>query len=83
MAKMRFFSEKAQGSPTSSLDHANDRDYPHTGEYDDDLHVECPPHTTERKLVRKIDIHVIPCLCIMYRERRIFTRFSELSLMRE
>ncbi|KAK0249845.1 High-affinity nicotinic acid transporter [Friedmanniomyces endolithicus] len=63
---MRFFNEKAQGSPTSSLDHANDRDYPHTGEYDDDLHVECPPHTTERKLVRKIDIHVIPCLCIMY-----------------
>ncbi|TKA75840.1 hypothetical protein B0A55_04383 [Friedmanniomyces simplex] len=63
---MRFFSEKAQGSPTSSLDHAQDHGYPHTGEYDDDLHVECPPHTTERKLVRKIDFHVIPCLCIMY-----------------
>ncbi|KAK1812293.1 High-affinity nicotinic acid transporter [Friedmanniomyces endolithicus] len=63
---MRLFNEKANPSPTSSLDHANDRDYPRTGEYDDDLHVECPPHTTERKLVRKIDIHVIPCLCIMY-----------------
>jgi len=82
VAKMRFFNEKANASPTSSLDHANDRDYPHTNEYDDDLHVECPPHTTERKLVRKIDIHVIPCLCIMYREWRVFTQSSELSLMR-
>lgn len=32
----------------------------------DDLHVECPPHTTERKLVAKIDFHVVPWLCIMY-----------------
>ena len=34
--------------------------------YDDDLPVVCPPHTTERKLVAKIDLHVIPFLCIMY-----------------
>ncbi|KAK4610569.1 hypothetical protein CLAFUW4_14005 [Fulvia fulva] len=34
--------------------------------YDDDLHVQCPPHTTERKLVTKIDLHVIPFLCILY-----------------
>ncbi|ORY12252.1 MFS transporter-like protein [Clohesyomyces aquaticus] len=26
----------------------------------------CPPHTTERRLVTKIDLHVIPFLCIMY-----------------
>ncbi len=34
--------------------------------YDDDLGVRCPPHTTERKLVTRIDLHVIPFLCIMY-----------------
>lgn len=34
--------------------------------YDDDLHIECPPHTTERKLVTRIDFHVLPFLCIMY-----------------
>lgn len=35
-------------------------------QYDDDLHVACPPHTTERKLVRKIDLHVVPFLCLLY-----------------
>lgn len=28
--------------------------------------VQCPPHTTERKLLMKIDSRVIPWLCIMY-----------------
>jgi MFS family permease len=28
--------------------------------------VKCPPHTTERKLLAKIDFRVIPFLCIMY-----------------
>lgn len=28
--------------------------------------VVCPAHTTERKLVTKIDLHVVPFLCIMY-----------------
>ncbi|KAF4584158.1 putative transporter [Ophiocordyceps camponoti-floridani] len=27
---------------------------------------ECPPHTTERKLLARIDMHVMPFLCIMY-----------------
>ncbi|KAF2490958.1 MFS general substrate transporter [Lophium mytilinum] len=35
-------------------------------EYDDDLGAVCPPHTTERRLVNKIDWHVLPFLCIMY-----------------
>jgi hypothetical protein len=35
-------------------------------EYNDGLHAVCPPHTTERRLVNKIDWHVVPCLCIMY-----------------
>lgn len=30
------------------------------------LPAECPPHTTERKLVAKIDLHVVPWLCVMY-----------------
>ena len=32
----------------------------------DDLHVVCPPHTTERKLMRNIDLRVMPFLCILY-----------------
>jgi hypothetical protein len=28
--------------------------------------VQCPPHTTERRLLVKIDLHVVPFLCIMY-----------------
>ncbi|KAI9742268.1 MAG: hypothetical protein M1818_004168 [Claussenomyces sp. TS43310] len=32
----------------------------------DELHVVCPPHTTEKALVRKIDLRVIPFLCILY-----------------
>jgi hypothetical protein len=27
---------------------------------------ECPPHTTETKLLAKIDLHVLPWLCLMY-----------------
>lgn len=34
--------------------------------YEEDLPIQCPPHTTERRLVSKIDLHVIPWLCIMY-----------------
>ncbi|KUJ15489.1 MFS general substrate transporter [Mollisia scopiformis] len=32
----------------------------------DDLNVICPPHTTEKKLMAKIDLRVIPFLCILY-----------------
>lgn len=41
---------------------------PYDAHYDDDARDEvlCPPHTTERKLVTKIDLHVVPFLCIMY-----------------
>ncbi|KAL9126925.1 MAG: hypothetical protein Q9217_004101 [Psora testacea] len=35
-------------------------------EYRDDLQVQCPPHTTQRKLVTKIDLRVIPVLSILY-----------------
>lgn len=58
--------------PPADLDGASDgQDTERAGETtaqvaDDDLHVECPPHTTERRLVAKIDFHVVPWLCIMY-----------------
>ncbi|EMR62219.1 putative mfs transporter protein [Eutypa lata UCREL1] len=32
----------------------------------DELHVRCPPHTTERKIVTRIDWRVVPFLCILY-----------------
>lgn len=63
---MKFFREKQVDGPP---------DYPGTNGYgdemgpdgyDDDLQVQCPPHTTERKLVARIDFHVVPFLCIMY-----------------
>ena len=75
---MRFFGEKDKASPTSSLDHSHyPQNYPgangypegtapYTDHYDDDLQVECPSHTTESKLVRRIDLHVVPFLCILY-----------------
>ncbi|KAI2615453.1 MFS general substrate transporter [Hypoxylon sp. NC1633] len=32
----------------------------------DELHVQCPPHTTERKLMTRIDWQLIPFLSILY-----------------
>lgn len=34
--------------------------------YDQDGIPVCPPSTTERKLMWKIDLRVVPWLCIMY-----------------
>ncbi|KAJ4294480.1 High-affinity nicotinic acid transporter [Kalmusia sp. IMI 367209] len=59
-----MFSRKEK--ETTSTDDAGVPPYdPH---YDDDAPdmVVCPPHTTESKLVTKIDLHVVPFLCIMY-----------------
>jgi hypothetical protein len=53
-------------------EHSNNSDDagapPYDAHYNDDAPdmVACPPHTTERKLITKIDLHVIPFLCIMY-----------------
>lgn len=66
--KLPWQDEKQQ-SPTSSLDNAPPLEYAtHSAGngYDDNLHVQCPPHTTERKLVTTIDFHVLPFLCILY-----------------
>lgn len=45
----------------------NNTYHPGTTEVEyDELHVQCPPHTTERKLMTRIDWQVIPFLCVMY-----------------
>ena len=62
------------GSPDSDLDRIPpkggrdyDPDLPRDDvEYDDDLHVQCPPSTTYRKLITKIDLRVIPVLSVLY-----------------
>ena len=61
------------GSPDSSrkeeryVNNYYDPDIAHpNAEYDDDLHLQCPPHTSQRRLVAKIDLRVIPVLSIMY-----------------
>lgn len=53
-----------------AADHGNynyDPDMAHPAHnFDEDHPVECPPHTTEWKLMRKVDLRVIPVLSIMY-----------------
>ena len=66
--------------------------------YDNTIHhdpalVPCPPNTTEAKLVTKIDLHVIPFLCIMYllafldrvniANANVFGLSAELDLVRD
>lgn len=57
--------EKEEGNESPvSLDpeRSHLRDAVHT----DDATVVCPSSTTDTKLMAKIDLHVIPFLCIMY-----------------
>lgn len=62
--KMQDMKEnKPAESPAASLEHATDLDRP---VYGDEAPIECPPHTTESKLITKIDFRVIPFLCVMY-----------------
>ena len=35
-------------------------------DYEDPHNVPCPAHTTERKLLTRIDLHVIPFLVLLY-----------------
>jgi len=39
---------------------------PEKYQYDEDLHVPALSATTEAKLMRKIDLRVVPCLCVLY-----------------
>ncbi|KAF2461689.1 major facilitator superfamily domain-containing protein [Lineolata rhizophorae] len=60
---MRFFREKEAPSSDDQPRYVANAD---EAAYDEDLHVRCPPHTTERRLVNRIDFRVVPFLCIMY-----------------
>ncbi|KAK4067983.1 hypothetical protein Trihar35433_6543 [Trichoderma harzianum] len=52
--------EKHSGSGRNSTD-VRDTEVPFAAD-----EVVCPPHTTERRLMAKIDMRVVPFLCIMY-----------------
>lgn len=66
--------DKISGSSDSPIDdkqqYANnyyDPNIAHPGaEYNDDLGARCPSHTSQRRLVSKIDLRVIPVLSLMY-----------------
>ncbi|ESZ92196.1 putative Uncharacterized transporter [Sclerotinia borealis F-4128] len=65
--------DKETGSsppPTASLSEDHEAGFKHEGNNSHvpniPIEVVCPSHTTEAKLMRKIDLRVIPCLCIMY-----------------
>ncbi|KAF2005013.1 MFS general substrate transporter [Amniculicola lignicola CBS 123094] len=58
----RMFSSNEKNTAAQDSDGPGASD----GPYEDGLPVECPAHTTEAKLVQRIDLHVIPFLCIMY-----------------
>ncbi|MCJ1245141.1 hypothetical protein MMC30_002342 [Trapelia coarctata] len=63
--------EKPEASPDSEErnvpgNNYYDPEFANTGAEYDELGVVCPPHTTERKLLAKIDLRVIPVLSILY-----------------
>ncbi|KAI1501248.1 MFS general substrate transporter [Biscogniauxia marginata] len=67
---MRIAKDSSKGSDQESgrVEIAGNNTY-HPGIADneyDDLHVRCPPHTTERKLITRVDWHLMPFLCILY-----------------
>ena len=62
-----WFAEDLESPDSSYVNNHYDPDVAHpNADYDDDLHVLCPPHTTERKLITKIDLRVIPVLSVLY-----------------
>ena len=45
--------------------YAGDREPGYSDDYDE-LGVVCPPHTTERKLMARVDLHLLPFISILY-----------------
>lgn len=77
---MRFYGRgKQDASPESHTDEKThypqnypgavgySDDVPADEQYGDGLQMQCPPHTSDRKLLMRIDAHVVPFLCILYR----------------
>ncbi|POS79790.1 hypothetical protein DHEL01_v201822 [Diaporthe helianthi] len=54
---------KEGGSPTGM--YPRDREPGYSEDYDV-LGVACPPHTTERKLMTRVDLHLLPFISILY-----------------
>jgi hypothetical protein len=63
---MRFYGEKVDDKPEYPEYNGDNSPATDGYPYDEEIAARCPPHTTERKLVTRIDFHVIPFLCIMY-----------------
>ena len=67
---MRFYGEKEKPVSHYPQDTEVPPQYTYDSDpsrpYDDDVEVRCPSHTTRRKLMTRIDLHVVPFLCIMY-----------------
>lgn len=57
---MGMIDEKHSGSDRNSTDF-RDAEVQYAAE-----EVQCPSHTTESKLMAKVDMRVVPFLCIMY-----------------
>ncbi|KAF2704777.1 MFS general substrate transporter [Pleomassaria siparia CBS 279.74] len=67
-----FINRKEKSSESDDIDAV-----PYDGAIvSDDGFVVCPPHTTEKKLVYRIDAHVIPFLCIMYLLAFLGTKYN-------
>lgn len=63
---MKFFHEKTPPAGYTEETYGNETSI--TQATDNEIPVQCPSHTTERKLMARIDLHVMPFLCIMYRK---------------
>ncbi|KAK2629871.1 hypothetical protein QTJ16_000691 [Diplocarpon rosae] len=61
-------SGSVDAEPGFKTEHNNydDGNAPNANAHLDDFNVVCPSHTTEKKLMTRIDLRVIPCLCILY-----------------
>lgn len=61
--------EKASIDAGNGVDESNAVNDPNpvvASDSNNEADVQCPPHTTESKLLWKIDYHVVPFLCVMY-----------------
>ncbi|KAG7002185.1 MFS-type transporter cnsO [Physcia stellaris] len=65
--KEKGSSDSSSGREAHYRNNYYDPDIAHpNAEYDDDLQVQCPSRTSQKRLVAKIDLRVIPVLSVMY-----------------
>jgi len=89
-----MFGKKEKGDASPDLDKQEHVPAYTTSDYNDAPELAtCPPNTTEAKLVARIDLHVLPFLCIMYllafldrvniANANVFGLSEELDLLRD